>query len=61
MVGTGRIEEARQLLQSWNTGSDSTRWQSWVYDNFTDKGDFDHLMSMLEPLGVVRSTTLANN
>jgi adenylate cyclase len=61
MVGMGRIEEARQLLQSWNTGSDSSGWQSWVYDNFTDKGDFDHLMSMLEPLGVVRSTALANN
>jgi hypothetical protein len=57
----GRIDKAGQLLQSTNSGSDSTGWQSWVYDNFTDKGDFDHLMSMLEPLGVVRSTALANN
>jgi len=61
MVGMGRIEDARQLLQGMNASSDNARWQSWVYDNFTDKSEFDHLMSKLEPLGVVRSTTLANN
>jgi adenylate cyclase len=61
MMEMGRMEEARQLLDGMNAGSDSTHWQSWVYDNFADKSEFDHLMSMLEPLGVVRSTTLAND
>jgi len=61
MVGMGRIEEARQLLHGLNASSDNARWQSWVYDNFTDKSEFDHLMSKLEPLGVVRSAAPANN
>jgi hypothetical protein len=42
-------------------GGDTVQWQSWVYDNFVDKGEFEILMSKLEPLGVVRSAALVSN
>lgn len=58
LVGMGRIEEARQVLDSNNVEGATPSWQSWVYDNFADKGEFDRLMAKLEPLGVVKSANL---
>jgi adenylate cyclase len=52
MVGAGRADDAAQFLSDNYSDNDQLGWQFWVYKNFQDKSDFDHLMDKLTPLGV---------
>lgn len=55
LAAVGKEEDARKLLQSIKGRGDSGGWQHFVYHNFKDKSEFDHLMARLEPLGVKRA------
>ena len=61
MVATGRIQEARNLLEDLNVDGDTGQWQHWIYHSFKNKARFDQLLSMLEPLGVSKSASLVKD
>lgn len=61
MVGLGQVENAKKLLEEKDADQHGTLWQSWVYNNFADKREFDRLMSKLEPLGMEVSPNLGIN